>query len=45
MQLHIYKNTGELVDELAKWITDYISQTLQKQNHFTPGRRQETKYT
>ena len=35
MQLYIYKKTDELVDELAKWIADYISTTLQKQNRFT----------
>jgi 6-phosphogluconolactonase len=35
MQLHIYKNANELVDELAKWITDYITNTLKKQNRFT----------
>ena len=35
MQLHIYKNTDEVIDELAKWITDYINHTLQKQNRFT----------
>src|SRR5450432_1827822 len=35
MQLHIYKNTGELIDELAKWITAYIGQTLKNQGRFT----------
>jgi 6-phosphogluconolactonase len=35
MQLHIYKNTTELVDELARWITGYIGDTLQKQDLFT----------
>jgi 6-phosphogluconolactonase len=35
MQLHIYKSTGEVIDELAKWITSYISQTLKKQDRFT----------
>ena len=35
MQLHIYKNTDEVIDELAKWITSYIGQTLQKQDRFT----------
>jgi 6-phosphogluconolactonase len=35
MQLHIYKNTSEVIDELAKWIISYISQTLKKQDRFT----------
>jgi 6-phosphogluconolactonase len=35
MQLHIFKNTEELVDELAKWITAYIIQALKKQDRFT----------
>jgi len=35
MHLHIYKNPDELVDELAKWITDYINRTLNKQDRFT----------
>ncbi len=35
MQLHIYKNTGELIHEAAQWITDLIIKTLQKQDRFT----------
>lgn len=35
MHFHIYKNTVELVDELAKWITNYIIRTLEKQDRFT----------
>ena len=35
MQLHIYKNTEAVIDELAKWITDYTNYTLQKKDRFT----------
>jgi 6-phosphogluconolactonase len=35
MQVHTYKNTDEVIQELAKWITTYIRQILQKQDHFT----------
>jgi 6-phosphogluconolactonase len=35
MRLHIYKNADELVDELAKWITGYVSRTLDKKDRFT----------
>ncbi len=35
MQLHVYNNSSEVIEELAKWITFYISKTLQKQDRFT----------
>lgn len=35
MQLHIYKNAGEFSRALADWTTDYISETLKKQDRFT----------
>lgn len=35
MELHIFKNTDEVIDELAKFITSCISTTLQKQDRFT----------
>ena len=35
MQLHIYKNTGDVIDALAKWIISYVSHTLKKQDRFT----------
>lgn len=35
MQLHIYKDAGKVIEELAIWITTYISKTLQKQDRFT----------
>jgi 6-phosphogluconolactonase len=35
MRLHIYKNTDEVIEELANWIKDYITRTLQKQDRFT----------
>jgi 6-phosphogluconolactonase len=35
MQLHIYKTVEEVIDELAKWITNHISQTLKKQDRFS----------
>lgn len=35
MQLHIYKNADELVNELARWITDFINNKLQTQDRFT----------
>lgn len=35
MQIHIYKNSGELINELAEWITDFISKKLQTQDRFT----------
>ncbi|MEO6329559.1 MAG: 6-phosphogluconolactonase [Ginsengibacter sp.] len=35
MQLHIYKDSPELIEELAKWMTSYINQTLQKNERFT----------
>ena len=35
MDLHIYKTTSMLIDQLAKWITLYINETLKKQDRFT----------
>jgi 6-phosphogluconolactonase len=35
MELHIYNNADELSKEAAKWIADYITATLQKQERFT----------
>ncbi|MEP6594662.1 MAG: 6-phosphogluconolactonase [Ginsengibacter sp.] len=35
MHLHIYNDTIALIDELAKWITDYVRRTLDKQDRFT----------
>ena len=35
MQIHIYKNTDELINELANWITDFIFKKLQTQDRFT----------
>ena len=35
MELNIYKDSEELSKEVAKWITDYINATLQKQDRFT----------
>ncbi len=35
MQLHVYKDSKEVIDELAKWIILYINQTLEKQDRFT----------
>src|SRR3978361_1278265 len=35
MQLHIYKNPDELINELAKWITDFGNTKLQTQDSFT----------
>ena len=35
MQLHIEKDPAELSKGLAKWTTDYIIETLSKQNRFT----------
>ncbi|MEO6454826.1 MAG: 6-phosphogluconolactonase [Ginsengibacter sp.] len=35
MELHIYKNTVEVIEELAKWITSQIIHTLKKQERFT----------
>lgn len=35
MPLHIYKNTGELIDGLAKWIIAFVNRALQTQERFT----------
>src|SRR5450631_3927756 len=35
MQLHIYKDSGTLSVEVAKWITNTIRDTLKKQSRFT----------
>lgn len=35
MNLHIYKDPGEVIEALANWITTYISQTLKNQERFT----------
>ena len=35
MELHIYKNTIELINELAEWITDFIIKKLKTQDRFT----------
>jgi len=35
MQIHIYKNSGELINELAEWITHFIIRKLQIQDRFT----------
>jgi 6-phosphogluconolactonase len=34
MQLHIYKDTKEFSHALADWVTDYITETLKKQDRF-----------
>ena len=35
MQLNIYKDSEEVFDELAKWITDYVAQILNEHDRFT----------
>jgi 6-phosphogluconolactonase len=35
MALHIYKNPDEFSHAVARWITDLISSTLKKQDHFS----------
>lgn len=35
MKLHIFKNKELLSEELAQWICNYISETLEKQNFFS----------
>lgn len=35
MELQIFKNNEELSVEVAKWMADYISETLKKQDRFT----------
>ena len=35
MELHIYKDGNELAGEVAKWLVDYIAETLKKQDRFT----------
>jgi 6-phosphogluconolactonase len=35
MELHIYKDADDLSAHAAKWIADYISATLKKQDRFT----------
>src|SRR5450432_2685395 len=35
MQLHIYKDSEALSQEVAKWITEKIHDTLKKQSRFT----------
>ena len=35
MQLHTYKNVEALSEAVAKWIADFITETLKKQSRFT----------
>ncbi len=35
MKLHVYPSVAEVVTSLAGWISDYITETLEKQDRFT----------